>query len=269
MIKVLAVLGLLVPFVTGCGKSVESLIEDLKDPETGWSTAFKLGEIGDRRAVEPLVEALKRKDTRVNAIWSLGKIGDKKAVEPLMSMFDEEEGKHRDNVVMALGRIGDKRAVDLVIRAMDDNDDSVRREAAQSLGMIGDRKAVDPLRKRWKEDKDRDVRIWAAFGLVRITGDGDALKYLTDTLNDQEDGAHCGAARALGLLGDERAVRRLIVALSWADWFRVWAHDALQEITGEKIGGTIKDLDMAHEVWEKWYRKKHNRSPDFEDAVKW
>ena len=172
------------------------------------------------------------------------------------ALSNEKDLSNLCQILMALGAIRSTSAVQEIIGMLSHKDEDVRGEAARALGDIGDPKAVDSLKKAWAEDTDKDVQVWAAFGLVIIAKDEKAFQFLLKSLNDQDDGVHCAAAKALGRIGDERAVEPLIRALEWADWFRVWAHDALQDITKTKTGGSFKDLDKIHQVWEEWLREK-------------
>jgi len=185
------------------GPAVEPLIVLLGDDYNVCRTAVKtLGEIGEP-AVEPLIEVLSGDDLGVRryAAEALGEIGDGEAVEPLIKALGDEDVYVRQSASTALGKIGDERAVEPLIKALGDEDGYVREYAAGALDKLGwvpetdGQRAAYLISKNWKS-----LVEWgepAVEPLIKALGDGGA--YVRET-----------AVKALGEIGDERAVEPLI-----------------------------------------------------------
>jgi len=293
--------------VAGCGKpSVEGLVQDLGDLENSRRARQELVQIG-RPAVPALIQALGNEKTRFNAVVALGEIGDRRAVGPLIEMLKDENYLVRSVAAKALGEIGDERAIpplieglradeDLrmaaakalgeipderavgpLVQLLNDKSHLVRRAATKSLGLIGDKKATGALKRVFKADKDLEVRIWAAFSLTRIAGDISTFTFLTDAVSGGST-THPEAARALGMIGDPRAVGPLIQALkdpacavrgvsAWAlgeIGDRTAIKPLIDMLTDQCIGQssaealkkiTGQDLGVDENAWRAWYGK--------------
>jgi phage FluMu protein Com len=95
-----------------------------------------------------------------------------------------------------------------------------------------------------------------AFAIFYLCQHGEAaLEPLQETLRaDLDPDARYGAARALGMLGDDRAIPTLIEALSDPEpAVRYWAIDALVILGAVGSGETIRDL--YHDPF-KWVRER-------------
>ncbi len=102
----------------------------------------------------------------------------------------------------------DPQVVTALLNALDDNEWRVRAAAGASLGALGDRSAVFPL-CRLLEDQRGDVRRAASEALA-LLGDSDATVPLIMALDGERDSETCRLmVRALGALGDDRALRSL------------------------------------------------------------
>jgi len=99
-----------------------------------------------------------------------------------------------------------------------DPDGQVRMAAAMALSRSGDHRAVSLLVKQLQRDRRERTGVWAALiPALGEAGSAEALPILIESLNDRDDfwlGREM-AARALGLIGDKRAVPALISA-AWA-----------------------------------------------------
>lgn len=119
------------------------------------------------------------------ALTELSVIGDKAAVENIIHNLKDFDPKVRSSAAAALGEIKTPEAVDALIDALTDTNGFVRGTAASALGKLKSLKAVDSL-----------IELLAA---------------------DQDVNARRGAAEALGLIGDARAVQALVRALDDLD----------------------------------------------------
>jgi len=220
--------------------NVKGLIRVLRRSKRGGyygSPAAKaLGEIGDPCAVEPLITAFENKKiAHCDAGRALVKIG-RPAVELLISALNNDDIGMRDFAATVLWEIPDERAVDPLIIALNDEQVTVRRLAARSLGTIGDTRAVEPLIDTLK-DTNSGVRTFAAIALDELGWQADqsetgaaywvakeewdkcveigapAVEPLIIALEDKNEDICKPAAKALGRIGDARAVTPLYIAL--------------------------------------------------------
>ena len=195
-------------------------------------------------AVEPLINALKNENfhVRASAATTLGKIKDTRAVGPLIVALKDKHEHVRSSAADALGEIKDNRAIKPLIDALD-NPNIVRMGASDSLVNIGS-PAVEPLIATLKDNKNFEVRSYVAMTLGKIK-DVRAIKPLIDAMRDDQNsfdvrdvssnslgnfGAPAveqlitalkdknryvreGAANALGIIKDVRAIEPLIKVL--------------------------------------------------------
>jgi HEAT repeat protein len=137
----------------------------------------------------------------------------------------------RKSAVAALGSVGTPGATQTLERALQDPDQEVRQEAAATLGRTGDpsaRKAVAHALK----DSDLDVRLAAAQAAGELGGKSARKKLTKIAADDQaEDELRVEAAKALGQIGDERAVPALLRSLASRNVsVRLAAANALEDV---------------------------------------
>jgi HEAT repeat protein len=191
--------------------AVESLLAALNDQDRDVReiAAVALHQVRDPRAVEPLIHVVKDSNQywflRWRAASRLGEIGDPRAVEPLIAVLrgrdqDDDNGADvRRHAAGALSRIGDPRAIEPLIAALKDPHALMRWEAGEALVRIGAR-AVEPLIAALKDQSE--VQRWVIVGQP---GSGKREVVMETVGRD--------AARALGSIGDPRAIEPLIAAL--------------------------------------------------------
>ena len=255
------------------------LVQDADKRSVRENAVTSLGRLDDARAVKPLIAALKDSnwEVRRNAVAALGKLGDA-AVMPLIAALGSSNRKMRRHAAEAPDRLGHGRAVESLIAALKDSNGEARRRAAEALGKLGDKRAAMPLIAAL-EDSDEGVRRCAAEALEKLGG-GRAAKRLIAALGDGNEQvrrlvalqlrdiwsgaepslpsnidrlARRGAAEALAILGDTRAVKPFIAALADDDEEVQWiAAEALG-----KLGDTraVEPLIAALEESEKEVRE--------------
>ncbi len=212
--------------------------------------AAALGEIKDARAVKPLIKALNNKHDYYGysftcevidaAAEALGKLGDPRAIKPLTKALS-----HRDysKVAAALGKMGDSRAVNPLINKVLDIDkdswfdSSFYTTVVETLGILGDSRAVDPLIKQLNNNNSNFrksvVDALGRLGVIKwsniIKGDNDDYNRIAvsnepeafDILIKAFGNKNYFAAKALGILGDTRAISPLVMELNAKDrYFR-------------------------------------------------
>lgn len=200
-------------------KDIEGLIKALRHKEANVraKAAKALGNVGDMRAVEPLITALNDNDSRVEKATTeaLLKIGSP-AVEPLLITLRDTEKSVRKAAAKVLGNLRDARAVMPLINALNDKDWDVCKCAAKALESSGDQNALGNLIRYYLSivlnNDDFEKREYATIKLAKIGMP--AFEALTTILKDSRcDFARTEAAKAVGMIGDNRAVEPLIQIL--------------------------------------------------------
>lgn len=193
-------------------------------------------QLGNARVVTLLIEALQDSDLglRTRAAWALGQLGDARAVPALIDALGDTDWHVRRSVIEALGQLGHARAVPPLIEALKGRDLDIqmifewvpafgdahtvkggyldiRAIAAAALGQIGDARAVPALIEVLKAS-DRDVQRSA------IEEVGNVRKVVVDPRIDALKNSKMSACKALGQLGDARAVPALIEMIKDSYW---------------------------------------------------
>ncbi len=250
--------------------SVLEQIAALKDHD--WAireeAAVALGEARDSRAVVPLLAMLRDPDRAVRdaaiaaltaigepAVMSLGaslrdgdltlqegatsilaKIGDHRVFDDLVNVLGSADWIVRSHAAQALGRIGDPRGVDSLIPLLQDKVKAVREDAARALVTLGE-VALPRLRASLSHE-DWLVRLHAveALGKMRVSAVVEDL--LSVLFNDRDTAVRVDAARALGEIGDARAVEFLLNAMKDRD-IRPKAIEALGRIGDRRAVPTL------------------------------
>jgi HEAT repeat protein len=150
--------------------------------------------------------------------------------ESLLAALASDQRSVRLGAMEVLGLLGEERAVEGLIEALRDPDEHVRWHAAFALEWIGSPRAIGPLAEVLREDHDRDVQRAAAQALAQIGPP--AVPSLLEALRQETGPEFSGerfqyeewksqqilrwarrlAAKALGQIGDPRAVEPLIEA---------------------------------------------------------
>jgi len=248
----------------GDARAVKPLMKALGDGHYGGvsaAAAEALDRLGELCTFKTLTKALENEDghTRSYAVSALGRRADGRAVEPLIHALWDKEMYVQRTAKEALCRLGDARSVEPLTQALGDDDFSVRRAAIEVLAALGDLVghelfmralgdtawgvrgiAIEALKKRCapstvealiKALRDEQRMRHGAAEALGILCDARAVEPLIDTLRDGASEVRHAAAEALGLLGDARAVEPFIEALGDADHaVRVVAATALGQL---------------------------------------
>jgi len=179
------------------------------------SASSVLATIADARVLAPLVKALASPDwiVRMHAAKALGRIKDPGAVAPLVPLLQDSVKAVREETSTALAAIGEA-ALSSLLGALTHAEWLVRLHAVEALGKARSPETVDPLLSVLFNDPDRAVREDAVRALGQI-GDARAVEYLVTAM--KEPGLRPLAVEALGRIGDRRAVPVLINVLEGVD----------------------------------------------------
>ncbi len=220
---------------TGLPEMVDPIIKRLSDlsPGVRRAAATALGVLGDVRAVESLVLALK--DTKYNvrraAVASLGQLGSARTIEPLVGALKDPDQDVRKLAFEGLVRLG-APATPSLLACLQASEENVRQDAIRALGVIKAPEAIEPLVAMLKHGQaDAQLaaealdalnwrpmnpaeRVLFAFTRGRyddpVSDGAAAVEPLIAALADNKVVVRRSAARALGLIGDQRAVVPLI-----------------------------------------------------------
>ena len=170
-----------------------------------------LATIADARVLTPLIAALASPDwiVRMHAAKALGRIQDPQAVGPLVPLLQDKVKAVREEASTALAAIGGA-ALSSLLDALTHVEWLVRLHAVEALGKTRSPEAVVPLLSVLFNDRDRAVREDAVRALGQI-GDPRAVEFLVTAM--KEPGLRPLAVEALGEIGDPRAVPVLIDVL--------------------------------------------------------
>jgi HEAT repeat protein len=170
-------------------------------------------ESGDA-VVEPLLQNVQSQhvEQRERVIAALGTLKVQQAVPQIIKVLENPDFNRRYVAAWALGEIGHPDGIPALIRALDDEVQQVRRYATRSLIKFN-QSAVDPLVQSLDSASDR-----AAAGMIRALGDIGDRRALDPLLNHVSGPVRSDVFLALGKLRDPRAEKALIDGLSDQEW---------------------------------------------------
>jgi len=182
--------------------------------------------LGHRKDFPPEWSALKEHEKRGDADMVL------LALEKLGSDFMEE------HCLDALRRMAPEEAVEPMLERADRRD----QDAIEILGKIATPEAIDTISEYVETESDPQLQKTTLKALGEI-GSDEATQAVADALVMENDGVRSHAARALGMIGDARAISPLsdVLADDDADTVRASAAWALVQI------GTEDALEAAAE----------------------
>ena len=189
----------------------------LSDPQAGVQEAAcsVLALIADDRVLDPLIAALKKHDwiVRMHAAKALARIKDPRAIEPLIPLLQDKVKAVREEAAAALAAIGNP-ALPSLLDALKHPEWLVRLHAVEALGKTCSADAVEPLLWALFNDPDQAIREDVVRALGQL-GDPRAMEFLITVMKDP--GLRTLAVEALGKVGDRRAVPVLMAVLEGSD----------------------------------------------------
>ncbi len=167
-----------------------------------------LANIADERVVTPLLSALRSNDwiVRMHTAQALGRVKSAETIDALIPLLQDKVKAVREEAASALAAIGDT-AIPFLVHALKHDDWLVRLHAVESLGKARSLLAVEPLLSVLFNDRDSAIREDAVRALGDI-GDAKAVDHLYVAM--REPGLRTLAVEALGRIGNPRAVPVLI-----------------------------------------------------------
>ena len=247
------------------------LIAALQDEDSGVrsSAAGALGEIRDDSAVDPLIELLDDPEfyVRLSAVRALNNIGDKRAV-PALDQVARNDDEERVRDVAAVAVLTLNEDVDALVQML--QNPLTYNQAVQSLGQIGDPSAIQPLLDSAKEHVQVEIERGPQGNIRRTNVSGDAysvadalanigtqaVEPLIEALSAQDASVRVVAARALGEIGDARALLPLQRASDpGSPLYTPWANEALTSLQ-QKLS-EARALEPETSSLTTWAQVKH------------
>jgi HEAT repeat protein len=217
-----------------------------------------MGNIGDPAFVPALINALDDPDAnaRAAAAENLGKIRDARALPELLESLAKSDVLLKFTILEAVGRIGQPVPVSAIAPLAKDN--LLKKAVFDCLGAIGDLDAI-PLLVEGVKDRLKKAREAAAAGMVTlgkrlhspmaeemINNGLEGLKgtshveELISSFNDAENGLKEALAIILGIIGDERAAKPLLLGCN-DDKLRRLCLQALKKM-GDAAAASLLDI---------------------------
>lgn len=187
--------------------AVKELIKALKgrNERIARGAAETLGRIGGERATDALIAALGDEEVLIRgaAALALAEMGAPGAVAPLIEMLHETYPGMASAAARALGKIGDERAVEPLTRIFNDPNAHAREAAGEALGKIGATGGVEALIRGLATE---DAEVLGRRINALVSAGAEAVEPLIAALDNDSWQVRAGAVRALGEIGDSRAI---------------------------------------------------------------
>jgi HEAT repeat protein len=193
------------------------------DPNIRGTAALALAQSYPSQAIPYLIASLPEGDQtiRTAAITKLWQLNAKAAVEPLIMLLNDPNRSIRQAAIHALGQLRDPRAIEPILTQVGDADPNTMLAIGNALSRINDPRAVEPLLllldRNDIQGKDTIIRTLGYLKDRRAVG-------LLIPLARQ---GNFDAIRALGEIGDPRAIEPLMKQLQRTDKTSPWANTAL------------------------------------------
>ncbi len=254
----------------GSGTDIDHLIEKLRssDPDCRKTAISDLQAFG-KPALLPLVEKTKGADDalRIKLLFVLYGLSDVTPSEVCTCM--KTHGRMENKEIIALLSLPGRNALSPLLKMMADPDHSVRMLATGALAEVGEPGV--PVLVRALSHRSHRIRAGAAEALVRqkwapknndeylsfliaqeqwpdlIRARKNAVPYLIDLLSDRQYGIRMEAAKALGAIGDPKAIPALGGLLANEEnEMCICAIEALEKIQNEKAIRPLVDALSHH-----------------------
>jgi len=198
-------------------RGTESMLQVLRSGKATDSVTDALGARGEL-VVDDLLGIIDedRGGARIAAIKALGATGYPRVAGTLLKYLDDHAPDVRKAAIDGLARFGPalKRATggaqtyELLATLFENGDRETRLQVARAFGWLGDERAVEPVAGLLR-DRDWSVRVAAAQVLGHL-GSFEALPYLFACADDVDDYAAADAIAAIGVIGGDAIVDRVI-----------------------------------------------------------
>lgn len=209
--------------------------------ETEWLSCQK-------EIIPELIDYLKQNENpivRTRAAWGLGVIASKEATPALIEALDDQNANVKFISIWSLGDIGDERAVDPLVGWLGSEEPRMSAQASKSLISIG-KDACSKLVEEGHANLDNTELICLIADTLGKIGCDEALLFLKERLNDEDDLIQLQAAYSLGDTRHQDAVAPLLQLLDSDDSFlHEAALDSLSKLGHLTLLGLIEYVDSG------------------------
>ena len=173
-----------------------------KDYPPEWAALKEWEQQGNVEMVLLALDSFQSEFMERHCLEAITRMNDEGAFDAM----HQRAGKRDKPGIKALGKMGAEDAVETLLEYVDaDSDPGLQKVTFKALGEIGNEEATGPIANKLVADNDR-IRPYAARALGLI-GDTRAIDPLADVLDDDEsDEVRAAAAWALRQIGTERAL---------------------------------------------------------------
>lgn len=216
------------------------------DPEKRLKAVQLLGQVENETARQKVSELAKDADAKVRlgVVSTLKTKPSEAEKEILYAAASDSDTSVAAEAACALAEEKDGRASALLVRAASFSEPTLRVRAIEALARLGDHQ-VEPALTQALEDPEIRVRQAAAEALEALAGESgrEAMRKAIE-LSDQDPKVRLICARALGKMGDQQGVQKLLSLLSLKDSaIRVPAIQALADVGRPAVDSLLKTLD--------------------------
>ena len=235
------------------------------DPEHRMEAIELMYELPDRKQAGELAMNMledKNEDIRSMAVEAVGQFEYAPAAAGLRKILETDEAALvRKQALISLSLVSPSTPVgDYIGRLEKDDESTVRATAANLLGEAKNPAAIDPLLKAMGGDMAPAVRL-GCVDAIRKMKTKRAVDAVIERLDDANELVRIEAAKALGEIGEKKAVPPLIGMLDpdAESNFLASATKALCKLTGEKNEYKSDDSDEERadvlEEWQAWWEE--------------
>jgi HEAT repeat protein len=178
------------------------------------SAACILATIANEQVLDPLLSAALSPNwiVRMSAAQALGRIQKPQAIDTLILLLQDKVPAVREEAGRAIQAIGDS-SIPKLLEALQDQNWKIRLRAVEALALLQPREAVGPLMTVVLEDPDTAVRQDAVRALGHI-GDTRAIPLLLSSLALNTPSLKLAAIEALGQIRSTEAIPTLIALVN-------------------------------------------------------
>ena len=181
-----------------------------KDYPPEWSALKEYESRGNVEMILLALESFQSDFMERHCLEALERMGKRAATDEAIETMLQRANKRDKPAIRILGKMAAEDAVETLVEYVDaDSDPALQKVTFKALGEIGDEAATQALANKLVMD-NANVRPHAARALGLI-GDTRAIGPLSDTLRtDETDNVRASAAWALRQIGTKRALERVV-----------------------------------------------------------
>ncbi|MFW9898720.1 MAG: HEAT repeat domain-containing protein [Candidatus Thorarchaeota archaeon] len=228
-------------------KEIENYFISDEDPDVRMEAAKLLAfNYNKKKAIKPLIwviENEKKPDVKYTALNLLVPLAERKEfrrtiIESLKKALTSNDDRLKMYAAESLGYLNETSSANILLEMLNSSSKLVRIRVIQALGNLRNKRAIFPLIENLGLGSF-DVWEYALDALKKIVNNETLIELLLQALEDTAENNNKidigylrrGIIKALGELGNERAIALLINALKdWYDWVREEAILALDKI---------------------------------------